>query len=214
MAAFCLAAIALAKIETEDGVLVVNKDNFDSVIQDNDYVLLEFCKYRTLRSRNWHAVALPELHPRAHTFTPADDEDRAKDEPTSGLRLLRPSFSLAGSARREVPLHVITRASSRRRTVTGDRSGRVSRFFGNRPASCEKKLDGSCFFTILLFYVSLSFSNACVGKKSVKMPREDPYLDVLFFLKHSLQDTRLLVDIYLSIFVSSFGASSLSSNSP
>jgi len=45
LAALCLVAISLAKIEVEDGVLVVTKDNFDSVIQDNDYVLLEFCEY-------------------------------------------------------------------------------------------------------------------------------------------------------------------------
>lgn len=44
-AALCLAAICLAKIEVEDGVLVVTKDNFDSVIQDNEFVLVEFCKY-------------------------------------------------------------------------------------------------------------------------------------------------------------------------
>ncbi|XP_018399095.1 PREDICTED: protein disulfide-isomerase [Cyphomyrmex costatus] len=42
LAALCLAATTLAKVEVEDGVLVVTKDNFDSVIQDNDYVLLEF----------------------------------------------------------------------------------------------------------------------------------------------------------------------------
>ncbi|TGZ37523.1 Protein disulfide-isomerase [Temnothorax longispinosus] len=42
LAALCLAATSLAKVETEDGVLVVTKDNFESVVQDNDYVLLEF----------------------------------------------------------------------------------------------------------------------------------------------------------------------------
>ncbi|KAG5322628.1 PDI isomerase, partial [Pseudoatta argentina] len=42
LTALCLAATSLAKVEVEDGVLVVTKDNFDSVIQDNDYVLLEF----------------------------------------------------------------------------------------------------------------------------------------------------------------------------
>lgn len=45
LATLCLAATSLAKVEVEDGVLVVTKDNFDSVIQDNDYVLLEFCEY-------------------------------------------------------------------------------------------------------------------------------------------------------------------------
>ncbi|KAL0103412.1 hypothetical protein PUN28_017584 [Cardiocondyla obscurior] len=42
LAALCLAAVSLAKIEVEDGVLVVTKDNFESVIKDNEYVLLEF----------------------------------------------------------------------------------------------------------------------------------------------------------------------------
>ncbi|XP_011268046.1 protein disulfide-isomerase [Camponotus floridanus] len=41
-AVLCLTAICLAKVEVEDGVLVVTKDNFDSVIQDNEFVLLEF----------------------------------------------------------------------------------------------------------------------------------------------------------------------------
>lgn len=52
LAALCLAAIthAAQKVETEDGVLVVTKDNFDSVVQDNDYVLLEFCEYHPSRS--------------------------------------------------------------------------------------------------------------------------------------------------------------------
>lgn len=78
LAALCLVAISHAKVETEDGVLVITKDNFDSVIQDNDYVLLEFCKYIPLESSR-SARPLPlrmcvsvafaaELHPLACTF--------------------------------------------------------------------------------------------------------------------------------------------------
>jgi protein disulfide-isomerase A1 len=42
LALLCLAATSLAKVETEKGVLIVTNDNFESVIQDNDYVLIEF----------------------------------------------------------------------------------------------------------------------------------------------------------------------------
>lgn len=37
-------AATLAKIETEDAVLVLTKDNFGEAIEQNDYVLIEFCK--------------------------------------------------------------------------------------------------------------------------------------------------------------------------
>ena len=39
-----LAALALAEIEVEEGVLVGTKDNFDQIIKDNKFVLVEFCK--------------------------------------------------------------------------------------------------------------------------------------------------------------------------
>ncbi|EFN85405.1 protein disulfide-isomerase [Harpegnathos saltator] len=42
LAALCLVAVSLAKVEIDEGILVINKDNFDSVIKDNDYVLIEF----------------------------------------------------------------------------------------------------------------------------------------------------------------------------
>lgn len=34
-----------AEVKTEDGVLVLTTDNFESVIKDNEFVLVEFCKY-------------------------------------------------------------------------------------------------------------------------------------------------------------------------
>uniref|UniRef100_A0A348G609 Protein disulfide-isomerase n=1 Tax=Odontomachus monticola TaxID=613454 RepID=A0A348G609_ODOMO len=42
LAALCLVTVTLAKVELDEGILVINKDNFDSVINDNEYVLIEF----------------------------------------------------------------------------------------------------------------------------------------------------------------------------
>ncbi|KAH0956027.1 hypothetical protein HN011_009944 [Eciton burchellii] len=44
LAALCLVAACLAEVELDEGVYVLNKDNFDSFIEQNEYVLLEFCK--------------------------------------------------------------------------------------------------------------------------------------------------------------------------
>lgn len=41
----CLLGAALAKIETEDEVLVITKDNFDEALEKHPYILLEFCEY-------------------------------------------------------------------------------------------------------------------------------------------------------------------------
>lgn len=35
---------AKSDVQVEDGVLVLTAENFDSVIEDNEYVLVEFCK--------------------------------------------------------------------------------------------------------------------------------------------------------------------------
>lgn len=40
-----LFALTIAEdIKKDEGVLVLNKNNFKSAIADNDYVLVEFCK--------------------------------------------------------------------------------------------------------------------------------------------------------------------------
>ncbi|XP_015178651.1 PREDICTED: protein disulfide-isomerase [Polistes dominula] len=41
LAVYCL-SYAFAKIEVDDGVLVINTENFESAIKDNDYILIEF----------------------------------------------------------------------------------------------------------------------------------------------------------------------------
>lgn len=40
----CFFTFSLAKIEIEDSVLVLTKDNIEEAIEQNDYVLVEFCE--------------------------------------------------------------------------------------------------------------------------------------------------------------------------
>jgi len=37
-----LTAVICAEVKTDDGVLVLNDDNFDEVIGSNEYILVEF----------------------------------------------------------------------------------------------------------------------------------------------------------------------------
>lgn len=41
----CFFASAWAKIETEDAVLVLTKDNIEEAMEQSEYMLVEFCKY-------------------------------------------------------------------------------------------------------------------------------------------------------------------------
>lgn len=40
-----LGVYADKEIKTEDGVLVLTVDNFKKAIEDNEFILVEFCKY-------------------------------------------------------------------------------------------------------------------------------------------------------------------------
>lgn len=41
-------------IKLEDGVLVLNKDNFQKAIDSNEFILVEFCKY-TIQLLDFHS---------------------------------------------------------------------------------------------------------------------------------------------------------------
>lgn len=51
ISAFCLILVAISpaisdeEIKLDDGVLVLTKANFQSAITDNEFILVEFCKY-------------------------------------------------------------------------------------------------------------------------------------------------------------------------
>jgi hypothetical protein len=55
ISAFCLIATATSlahaseEIKVDDGVLVLTKANFKEAVTDNEFLLVEFCKYASLR---------------------------------------------------------------------------------------------------------------------------------------------------------------------
>lgn len=50
-ALIALTGVFADEITTDEGVLVLTKDNFKSAITDNEFILVEFCKY-TIHATN------------------------------------------------------------------------------------------------------------------------------------------------------------------
>lgn len=48
VATFCVLSGVIAEVTKEESVWVLTNDNFDSVISENKFVLVEFCEYFNL----------------------------------------------------------------------------------------------------------------------------------------------------------------------
>lgn len=57
-----IAALVAAEIQVEEGVLVVTVDNFESVIAENDFVLVEFCKFTLITVQHSHTLLLAHCY--------------------------------------------------------------------------------------------------------------------------------------------------------
>lgn len=49
MTALFAVALCENEIKTDEGVLVLTKGNYEKAIKDNEFVLVEFCKYTNLK---------------------------------------------------------------------------------------------------------------------------------------------------------------------
>ena len=56
-----VAAITLGEVEVDEGVLVLTNDNFQGVIDGNEFVLVEFCKSPLIKSIK--SITPSDTHP-------------------------------------------------------------------------------------------------------------------------------------------------------
>jgi len=67
LAASYVAASAEAEVKVEEGVLVATVDNFKQLIADNEFVLVEFCKYPRITQISQKKPSLKSRKPSVKT---------------------------------------------------------------------------------------------------------------------------------------------------